>query len=128
MIKKWIKENPSGIHILVYIIFTLILFLIIAFQSVTIIQIKTDLNNEKEKYFNLQNEMNYLMQKTEKEINEFDIEEKAREMGMKYNNEQIVEIVEFDDYNGKNVTHTEKTIIYIKEWYNFIKKQWDNLF
>lgn len=111
-----------------YIIFTLILFLIIAFQSVTIIQIKTDLNNEKEKYFNLQNEMNYLMQKTEKEINEFDIEEKAREMGMKYNNEQIVEIVEFDDYNGKNVTHTEKTIIYIKEWYNFIKKQWDNLF
>lgn len=128
MVKKWMKENPSGIHVLFYIIFALVLFLIIAYQSVTIIQLGIELSEAKEKIFDLENEIDYLTQKSEAQITKFNIEQKARELGMVYNGEKIIEITECKDNNLEEKTHLQKTIIYLNDWYDFIKTQWYNLF
>lgn len=120
---NYFKSLNSSWQTIIFVITVLILFLIIVFQSLSIVQMRHKLYTQEQNVFEAENEVKVLVEKLEKTSTEKYVEEIARDrLGMVRTGELPVVIneVKADDDKKEEVVldSKDKAGIYLKEWYN----------
>lgn len=126
-ILNYFKGLNSSLQTIIFVATVLILFLIIVFQSLSIVQMRHELYTQEQNVFEAENEVKVLTEKIEKTSTEKYIEEIARDrLGMVRTGELPVVVNEVAAAEEKKVEvildSKDKSAIYLKEWYEELGK------
>lgn len=130
-IRQFVQKNPSGPQMLVFVSTVLVLFFIIVFQSLTLVQSRYHIGGLEEDLFEAQNENKYLVEQIETKSTEAYVEGIAREkLGMVRSDEISVQVnevsVDKKEVEKKVLDSNDKAGIYLKQWYEELNRWLDN--